>query len=660
MSNSAETVKNVIDLVMKKAFHERKRGEVAYYPYTPNPAYEPYWPGFDFGKVLDQWQEGDVAYVAAKMPGPFERDMVIVPTGDSEVWFNGETPDYYMIGDKRAFPVRFLEGENLLIIKHRAEAERFKFELYIGTPQMPVSWPGGYLYKTRPMVPFAECFEMEGFAWSRAYGAEEEKPGFSLEEIQWAGPRQPAQPENICFDFASRTDYDVACGVSWGNGDIQIDHESTICVYANGEVVYEKETGSFRYSAEEETLFVVEAKRTEQGFGFAVKAGEFRVPLYETEHKDLAWLWLAGVPEVGREVQFKKPYTRVDGSKTFFAYYRQNTYIRPYLNTTFFGQWFYAMMVGHYGMLKMAQRLNMPEYVEYFKDSMGVICDYYEYARYDSKMFGHATFLGTAGRLDNLDAIGTMGMNVWEYVQLDGEGSDQGLLTLLEKSLENVPHTEEGVFYRKKTFWADDFFMSIPFLVRLGGDYWAEAAHHIRGFYDKLYMADKKICSHIYFVEEQKANKVPWGRGNGWVLLALSEYLLYTPKEHPDYADVLAKFRELAEGILSFQGEKGMWHQVIDDHETYEECSGTCMYIIAMARGVKNGWLSEAIVPRLIMAWERMVEVCIDQDGNIQGICVGSGCHMGREYYKKLGACTNDDHGVGIVLLAATEMLDLV
>ena len=660
MKSNVERVKSVINLVMGKAFKERKRDEVRYYPYTPCAGYDPDWPGFDFGKVLDQWHEGDVAYVAAEMPGPFERDMVIVPTGDSEVWFNGETPEYYMIGDKRGFPVHFREGKNKLIIKHRAKAEKFKFELYIGTTQAPCMWPGGYLYKTRPMVPFAEFFEMEGFAWSRTYGKDEEKPGFSLEKIDWAGPKLPEQPKSICFDFGSRTDCDVACGLSWGKGDIQIDHESDICVYANGEVVYAAEAGSFCYTAEEEILFTVEAKRTEQGFGFAVKAGDFRIPLYKTEYKDLSWLWLAGVPGAGHEIQFKKPYTRVDGSKTFFAYYRENTYIRPYLNTTFFGQWFYAIMVGHYGMLKMAQHLNMPEYVEYFKDSMGVICDYYKYARYDSEMFGHATFLGSVRRLNDLDSIGTIGMNVWEYIQLVGEGSDQGLLALLEKSLEKVPRTEDGVFYRIKTFWADDFFMSIPLLARLGGKYRAEAAHHIRGFFDKLYMPEKKICSHIYFVEEQKANRVPWGRGNGWVILALSEYLLHTPVDHPDYADILARFQELAEGILSFQGEKGMWHQVIDDYETYEECSGTCMYIISMARGVKNGWLGKEIVPRLIKAWERMVEVCVDEDGSVQGVCVGSGCHMEREYYKKLGACTNDDHGVGIVLLASTEILDLV
>jgi len=291
---------------------------------------------------------------------------------------------------------------------------------------------------------------------------------------------------------------------------------------------------------------------------------------------------------------------------------------------------------------------------------MKVFCDYYEYARYDHTLFGYAPFLDTAARVGCLDDIGTIGMNVWEYVQLAGEGSDQGLLELLEKSLENVHRTEDGVFYRVKTFWADDFFMSIPFMVRLGGKYWAEAAHHIRGLYKKLYMPERKIFSHIYFVEEQKANRIPWGRGNGWGIWALSEYLLHTPVDHPDYADILARFKELAEGILSFQGETGMWHQVIDDHETYEECSCTCMYIISMARGVKNGWLDKEIVPRLIKAWERMTQVCVDKDGNVQGICVGSGCHMEREYYKKLGACTNDDHGVGIVLLASTEILDLM
>ncbi|MGN1059419.1 MAG: glycoside hydrolase family 88 protein, partial [Clostridia bacterium] len=175
-----------------------------------------------------------------------------------------------------------------------------------------------------------------------------------------------------------------------------------------------------------------------------------------------------------------------------------------------------------------------------------------------------------------------------------------------------------------------------------------------------LYMEEKKIFSHIYFVEEKKQNKIPWGRGNGWVLFALSELLLLMPEKHPDYADMLNRFQTLTKGFLRYQGKNGMWHQIIDDETTYEECSGTCMYIIGMARGVKNGWLSRNIVPNIKRAWERMASTCLSEAGDLLGVCVGSGCSMEREYYRKLGTCVNDDHGTGVFLLAAVEVIDLL
>lgn len=230
--------------------------------------------------------------------------------------------------------------------------------------------------------------------------------------------------------------------------------------------------------------------------------------------------------------------------------------------------------------------------------------------------------------------------------------------------MDNVPRTKDGIFYRVKTFWADDFFMSIPFLARLavvGGrtDYFAEAARQVRGFYDYLYMEDKKIFSHIYFVEEKKQNRIPWGRGNGWVLFALSELLLLMPETHPDYEDIISRFQTLTDGILHFQGQKGMWHQIMDDDTTYEECSGTGMFIIAMARGVKHGWLSRNIVPNIKRAWARMASTCLSESGDLLGVCIGSGCSMEREYYQRLKTCINDDHGTGVFLLAAVEMMDL-
>ncbi len=661
-------VKNSIELLLKQMMASRQRSEVSFIPYREPIGYNPCWPSFDFAKIYPKWEEGDTGYVVTNLLGPCDRDLVISVTGDCEIVFNGEIPEEckglsiaepFKVHGIHSFRVKFFEGNNILIVRQKAGSDYFKFEIYIGDESGPIMWPTEYIYKTRPVIPFGIMKDMEGMAFSRIYKKGETLPQMSIDAVEWTGPQAPEDMTEINLNFATMTEYNTACALTWAKGDVKITHDAPIRIYAGGKKLYEAETGTYEgsYSGE---LICVEADRTTAGFGFKAVSGQFSIPAYESERKDLSWIWLEGVENVAENIQFKKPYVCTDGNKTFFRYLREETYYRPYLNTCFFGQWFYAIQVGHYGLLKMAQKLGKQELINYFIDSRGLMCDYYDYIQFDKKKFGAPSFLYSSTKLEDLDSIGTIGMNVWEYVQLTGSQSGKEMLEVLRKSLDNVPRTEDGTFYRIKTFWADDFFMSIPFLARLGGDYVSEAVHHMRGFSEKLYMPDKKIYSHIFFVEEDKANCIPWGRGNGWVILALSELLMHMPEDHPERAEVLERFRDLTEGILNYQDEKGMWHQVIDDHETYEESSGTGMYIIAMSRGIKNGWIDESVAPRLVKAWNRLAEICIDEDGNALNVCTGSGCHMGREYYKKLGATVNDDHGIGIFLLAATEILDLM
>ncbi len=667
---SKDNVKNQIELILNQMMSKRQKGKLEYVPYSEPIGYNPCWPGFDFAKIYENWEEGDTGYVAANLIGPCARNLVISVTGDSEIFFNGEKPeeyesdkitDFFKVHGIHSYRVSFREGDNILIVKQNAASDYFKFEIYIGDEQCVTMWPVDYIYKTRPVIIEGEMAGMEGMNFSRVYKNGESLPEFGMDKIEWIGPNAPEDAEKIIFDFNEMTSYDTACALSYVKGNVKLSHNSAIRVYKDGELLYNEKNGEFCHNFAEETLIAVEADKETEGFGFSVENGECRIKEYDSPRRDLSWIWLEGVENAASKIQFIKPFVCTDGKQTFFKYYRKDTFYRIYLNTCFYGQWFYAIQVGHYGLLHVAKKLGKSEYIEYFKESIGSLCRMFDYAQYDRETFRAASFLYSSTKRNDLDSIGTIGMNVWEYVQLTGDEEGKKMLATLVKDLDKVPRTaDDNVFYRIKTFWADDFFMSIPFLSRLGGEFVDEAVHTIKGFSKRLYMPEKKIYSHIYFVEEGKKNCIPWGRGNGWVLLALSEFLLYTPEDHPEREYVLNLFREFSEGILNFQGEKGMWHQVIDDHETYEESSGTGMYIIALSRGVKNGWLDKSVTPEIVKAWERLAEICIDEEGNALNICVGSGCHMEREYYKKLGSCINDDHGIGIFLAAASEVIDLI
>ena len=50
----------------------------------------------------------------------------------------------------------------------------------------------------------------------------------------------------------------------------------------------------------------------------------------------------------------------------------------------------------------------------------------------------------------------------------------------------------------------------------------------------------------------------------------------------------------------------------------------------------------------------------VDREGNVYGVCMGSGCAMEASYYYAIPTIANDDHGTGVILTAASEFLELM
>lgn len=212
--------------------------------------------------------------------------------------------------------------------------------------------------------------------------------------------------------------------------------------------------------------------------------------------------------------------------------------------------------------------------------------------------------------------------------------------------------------------WADDLYMSCPFLARLyrlTGDktYEKQVHRQVAGFKKRLWMENEKLFSHIYFPEEEQMSGIPWGRGNGWIAVTLTEILTLLPKENPHWQEELTLFQEYMEGVKACQDETGMWHQVLNEADSYLETSCTAMFLLSMSRGVGEGWLDkERYLPCIQKAWTALLKHSVDAVGDVYGVCLGSGCAKESIYYKKLPAKKNDDHGTGIVMMAAAEMIN--
>jgi rhamnogalacturonyl hydrolase YesR len=161
-------------------------------------------------------------------------------------------------------------------------------------------------------------------------------------------------------------------------------------------------------------------------------------------------------------------------------------------------------------------------------------------------------------------------------------------------------------------------------------------------------------------------SKFYWGRGNGWVAAGMTELLRSLPKNHPRHARILAGYQKMMASLLKYQGDDGLWRQLIDHPEAWAETSSTGMFTFAMITGVKNGWLERKTYgPAARKAWLGLVQH-IDKDANVTDVCVGTNkanLEVGPDLDKQLKFYLDrprrvgDLHGQSPVLWSATALM---
>ena len=98
-----------------------------------------------------------------------------------------------------------------------------------------------------------------------------------------------------------------------------------------------------------------------------------------------------------------------------------------------------------------------------------------------------------------------------------------------------------------------------------------------------------------------------------------------------------------------------MWHQILNDPNTFEETSCTAMFIIGLSRGLRNGWLDKSYSENLFRAWDGLTKN-ID-NGIVKNITRGTGVSDDKNYYATRERFDNDPRGLGAVLTACAEMI---
>lgn len=726
-ANGVREPKEAIRLISERMLTHRPRVALTFRPYfkQEHMALKPIsqMAELDLEYAYPQARVGDIAYLKSWAVADRESEAALTIAGNAKIWLNeelvyeGEGLKKPLSGVKEESEytivnVSLREGKNDLLIRCEKSAYNWGLLMYIAYPRYPFRWTRDYLLSVRPTLPFAQTEGMEGFAHIGPLPADADtrlleeaiergEVGYedvlTLENgtaVRWE-PRWDERCLGSRVDFTKAWGSDRGCAyaltcVQSGKGEpyvLRLSTSASACVFIDKKR-YEIPDGqktelSFAGTGEEMRILVKLPRMDEdwwlEGSVCTEEGKEVNcVPFVQVGNRGAARWIITGPFETEEgdplkipfapeyEIQFQRPYPLGNYRKAFWRMPHRETYIRPYRDGIFFGQWFYAVQVGLHGLMYAAKTTGNMEHLKYYVDSIQTMADYFEYKDWDKEMFGDPTLTPRAWGLPDLDACGTIGVSMIETYEMTGNPRLLPVIHAIgDAVMTHIPRFEDGTFFRVTTMWADDLYMSCPFLVRLfrltGDKAYEEQVHlQVEGFRKRLWMEEEQIFSHIYFPGEERMSGIPWGRGNGWIAVTLTEILTLLPEKNPHWEEELLLFQRFMEGVLACQDASGMWHQVLNRPDSYLETSCTAMFLLSIARGIRHGWLEEGRYrPCAEKAWEALLTHSVDAAGDVYGVCLGSGCAKDAEYYKQLPAKKNDDHGTGIVMMAAAELMKL-
>jgi len=335
-----------------------------------------------------------------------------------------------------------------------------------------------------------------------------------------------------------------------------------------------------------------------------------------------------------------------------------------------FNDWTYPMGVVLAGMLHVTDVTGDQSYEAYTFKNFDFIFDHLDYFRRQAKEFGpQPNGYRRMLAMRELDDCGSIGAALIKtYARRPDQRYRDGIAMVDEHISTRQPRLADRTLVRPRpvpvAMWIDDAYMSIPFLAQMGRltaerRYYDDAARQVIGMSARLFDQTALLYDHSWFEDSPSNARYFWGRGAGWMLMAMAELLSVMPPDHPDRAAVLEQFQQSVRGVAAVQSGTGLWHQLLDKTDSYLETSASAMFTFAIARGVNRGWISSAYAPIAQTGW-RALEQRIRPDGQIEGICVSTTAAHDMVYYYNRPTELGAPQGYGPVLMAGAEVIELL
>jgi unsaturated rhamnogalacturonyl hydrolase len=258
---------------------------------------------------------------------------------------------------------------------------------------------------------------------------------------------------------------------------------------------------------------------------------------------------------------------------------------------------------------------------------------------------------------------------------------------LIYQQLVQQPRSASGGFWHKQKYpnqmWLDGLYMAEPFYAE-----YASTFHQTEGFKDIAWQfalidqhARDKTTGLLYHgwdesKQDRWANKQTgvssefWARGMGWHMMALVDTLQYFPREDTGRKQLIVELQRDAEAVARYQNAaSGLWFQVLNKpaaNGNYLESSAACMFVTALARGVREGYLPEKYLTNAERGYKGILSHFIETapdgavslTGTVKAAGLGGDPYRDGSYSYYVGEKTalNDPKGVGAFILASAEM----
>jgi unsaturated rhamnogalacturonyl hydrolase len=267
----------------------------------------------------------------------------------------------------------------------------------------------------------------------------------------------------------------------------------------------------------------------------------------------------------------------------------------------------------------------------------------------------------------------------------------------LHDQMKAQPKNASGGYWHKQIYpdqmWLDGAYMSEPFMAAYARTFGQEK--DLEEVATQLLLMDAKmrdrktgLLRHGWDESkkmgwaDKRTGLSPevWARAMGWYAMALVDVLERMPDSDPQRAAVKEVAQRTMAAVVKYQdADTGLWWQVMDKGKppykgdaqavgkeapgNYLEASASCMFVYALAKGVRLGALPARFEENAVRGWAGVQTHFVKPDGTLSGTVKVAGLggtpyrSATYEYYVGEAVGDNDSKGVGAYLMADSEMV---